>query len=212
MVTLARPFTMTPEEGTDAFARAVTSGATHLVHSTGDLTARIKQWVYLESLEGGAADRQNEAYGPAPVPADYERVLTEIWRQTLGLEQVGLTDNFFDLGGNSLTALQLISRIRKTLQVQLPAVAIFEAPTISAMAQYLRPTNDEAGAGLAPALLAQLAQRRLQARQSTQCSDIAIIGMAGRFPGAGTIEQYWQNLRDGVESLTFFSDRALTRS
>jgi len=203
-------FTMTPEEGTDAFTRALTSGTTHLVHSTGDLAVRIKQWIYLESLEEGEVDRQDAAPGPVAATTDYERILIEIWRQTLGLEQVGLADNFFDLGGNSLTALQLTSRIRKTLQIQLPATAIFEAPTISAMMQYLRPRREEpAGAGLAPA---QLAQRRLQARQSTQRSDIAIIGMAGRFPGASTIEQYWQNLRDGVESLTFFSEEELLAS
>lgn len=40
--------------------------------------------------------------------------------------------------------------------------------------------------------------------------DIAIIGMAGRFPGAENIDQYWQNLRDGVESISFFSDDELT--
>ena len=200
-------FTMTPEEGTDAFARALTSGETHLVNSTGDLETRIKQWVYLESLGTVVTDQHSQASGPAPVPADYERILTTIWQQTLGLEQVGLSDNFFDLGGNSLTALQLISRIRKTLQVQLPAVAIFEAPTISAMTQYLRPAQEEEQREQA-----LLTQRRLQARQRAQQSDVAIIGMAGRFPGASTIEQYWQNLRNGVESLTVFSEEELLAS
>src|SRR5215210_6527348 len=39
--------------------------------------------------------------------------------------------------------------------------------------------------------------------------DIAIIGMAGRFPGATTLEAFWRNLRDGVESITFYSDQEL---
>jgi acyl transferase domain-containing protein len=198
-------FTMDHEEGTDAFTRVLTAGKTHLVHSTGDLEARIRQWVYLDSL--GGADTHHETTGPAPVPADYERILSEIWRQTLGLEQVGLTDNFFDLGGNSLTALQLISRIRKQLQVQLPAVAIFEAPTISAMVAYLKPEEDEESRELE-----LLAQRRTQARQGLQRSDIAIIGMSGRFPGASSIDAYWQNLRNGVEALTYFSEEELLAS
>ena len=39
---------------------------------------------------------------------------------------------------------------------------------------------------------------------------IAIVGMTGRFPGAENVEQYWDNLRDGVESITFFSDAELS--
>ena len=42
--------------------------------------------------------------------------------------------------------------------------------------------------------------------------DVAIVGMAGRFPGADSIEAFWQNLRDGVESVTFFSDQELERA
>ena len=39
--------------------------------------------------------------------------------------------------------------------------------------------------------------------------EIAVIGMAGRFPGAGSIEEFWKNLKNGVESICFFSDREL---
>jgi len=198
-VTIAS-FTMTPEEGTDAFVRALSAGRTHLVNSTGDLQARIQQWIYLESLHAPEARPQSGPAERAPAPAEYERVLTEIWQQTLGVEQVGRTENFFDLGGNSLSALQLISRIRKALQVSLPAVAIFEAPTISTMAAYLQPEVEESGQQEQELL----AQRRVQARQQAQ-QEIAIIGMAGRFPGASTVAEYWHNLRNGVESLTCFS-------
>lgn len=201
-------FTMTPEEGADAFTRVLTSGETHLVNSTGDLQARIQQWIYLESLRAPETGQQGAAGACAPVPADYERLLTEIWQQTLGIEQVSRSDNFFDLGGNSLSALQLVSRIRKALQVPLPAVAIFEAPTISAMAQYLQPEAEESEQHEQELL----AQRRMQARQRSESQDIAIIGMAGRFPGAGSIEEYWHNLRNGVEAVTSFSSEELLAS
>ncbi|HEY1349391.1 MAG TPA: SDR family oxidoreductase [Ktedonobacteraceae bacterium] len=199
-------FTMSPEEGCDAFVRAVASGRTHLVHSTGDLHARIEQWVYLASLQ--SPESSPEPSRPAPRPADYERLLSEIWQQTLGLPEVGRSENFFDLGGNSLSALQLISRIRKALQVALPAVAIFEAPTISSMAQYLQPVAPEDERPQEELL----GQRRTQARQRTQAQDIAIVGLAGRFPGAATVEEYWQNLRNGVEALTSFSEEELLAS
>lgn len=201
-------FTMDHEEGADAFMRVLTSGAKHLVHSTGDLDKRIKQWIYLESLDHSDTGSQGDSSEAAtPIPADYERILTEIWKQTLGLEQVSLTDNFFDLGGNSLTALQLISRIRKKLQVQLPAVAIFEMPTISTMVEYLKPKEDEESREQE-----MLTQRRVQARQGIQRSDIAIIGMSGRFPGASNIDEYWQNLHDGIEALTHFTEEELLAS
>lgn len=48
--------------------------------------------------------------------------------------------------------------------------------------------------------------------QSIKDSDIAIIGISGRFPGAANIEDFWQNLRDGVESISFFSDEELVAS
>ena len=41
---------------------------------------------------------------------------------------------------------------------------------------------------------------------------IAVIGMAGRFPGAANVEQFWQNLRDGVESISFFTEREMLAS
>ena len=45
--------------------------------------------------------------------------------------------------------------------------------------------------------------------ESSNNSGIAVIGMAGRFPGAENVEQFWQNLRDGVESISFFNEREL---
>ena len=47
-------------------------------------------------------------------------------------------------------------------------------------------------------------------RQETGCA-IAIVGMSGRFPGARNLEEFWQNLRDGVESRTVFSDEDLAK-
>ena len=123
----------------------------------------------------------------------------------LGIEHVGLYDNFFDLGGNSLIALQVLNKLKKVFQVQLPVVALFEAPTISALVEYLLPTNGEK----AESEQDVLAQRRRQAEQALGQHDIAIIGMSGRFPGAATIDQFWQNLRAGVESVRFFSDEEL---
>jgi acyl carrier protein len=66
-----------------------------------------------------------------------EEVLTEIWIETLGLEQVGIHDNFFELGGHSLLATQIISRIHRYFRVEIPLRSLFEAPTVAGLAKTL---------------------------------------------------------------------------
>ena len=62
-----------------------------------------------------------------------EEMLAGIWSEVLKVRQLGVHDNFFALGGDSLLATQLISRVRRVFQVDLPVRALFEAPTVSAL-------------------------------------------------------------------------------
>jgi amino acid adenylation domain-containing protein len=66
-----------------------------------------------------------------------EKSLVEIWREVLRAERVGVEDNFFEIGGHSLLAMQMMSRARKVLGVEISLREIFEAPTISALAKIL---------------------------------------------------------------------------
>ncbi|MCA0354197.1 MAG: SDR family oxidoreductase, partial [Chloroflexi bacterium] len=208
--TTVAQYEMNPAEGADAFERAVaTRNEPVIINSTGDLDARIRQWVRLESLRADAAADDTMAAPASFSPvgqtsSDYERRITEIWKHVLGIDEIGIHDNFFDLGGNSLIALQLIARLKKEFKTQVPAVAIFEAPTISALVQYLLP--DASAVAPADALLAE---RRQRVRQTAEQDGIAIIGMVGRFPGASTVDALWQNIRNGVESTTHFTDAEL---
>ncbi|HEU4325736.1 MAG TPA: SDR family NAD(P)-dependent oxidoreductase [Roseiflexaceae bacterium] len=203
-------YEMSPEEGVEAFARALGYGGDWLINSTGDLQTRIRQWVLLETRQapsqagGGLGAHARPALEtPFVLPTgDYERRIAAVLQQVLGIEQVGLHDNFFDLGGNSLNGLQVIARLKKEFKVQMPAVVLFEAPTVSALAQYLRPQTSAQGQQQEQ----RLRQRRARTRQNGAGQDIAIISMAGRFPGARTVEQLWQNLCDGVESIASFSE------
>ena len=63
-----------------------------------------------------------------------EEQLAEIWKQVFGVERVGIHDNFFDLGGHSLIATQVIGRVRQVLHTELLVRSVFEAPTIAELA------------------------------------------------------------------------------
>jgi len=86
----------------------------------------------LPAPEWGAQGTGEGYVGPrTPV----EDVLCGIWAQVLGVERVGINDNFFDLGGHSLLATQIMSRVRDVFRVEVPLRVLFETPTVTGLAQ-----------------------------------------------------------------------------
>lgn len=135
-----------------------------------------------------------------------ERELCEAFGELLGIDGVGRDDNFFELGGNSLLATRLLEGIRQRRSaasgaeaVAIPITLLFRHPTPAALAAELR--GDRANA-IDPQRLSG-AHRRDDARRIDN-EPIAIIAMSGRFPGADDVEAFWQNLCDGVDSITHF--------
>lgn len=63
-----------------------------------------------------------------------EQEIADIWAQVLKLDRVGVDDNFFELGGYSLLAIQIVSRLRQALQVEIPLPSLFELPTVAELA------------------------------------------------------------------------------
>ncbi|AOX00478.1 non-ribosomal peptide synthetase [Moorena producens PAL-8-15-08-1] len=66
-----------------------------------------------------------------------QKVLAEIWAEVLGIEKVGIHDNFFDLGGHSLLATQVVSRIRQAFDIEFPLKKIFESSTVESISKYI---------------------------------------------------------------------------
>jgi natural product biosynthesis luciferase-like monooxygenase protein len=119
-------------------------------------------FVVLEALPltpNGKVDRKSlpaPEIGPAAAAVEValpegeiERELTAIWKDVLHLPQVGVTQNFFDLGGHSLLVVQVLSRIRSGFGKEIPIADIFRFPTIRALARHL---GNEAEIAQAPAL------------------------------------------------------------
>jgi len=130
----------------------------------------------------------------APLSA-LETRLCDAFGALLDIEGVGREDNFFELGGSSLLAVRLAEQIRvEGWQVDA------DAPRVAAPTIFQNPTPARLAAVLEGAKTAQAATRRtVDAREP-----IAIVAMAGRFPGADDVEGFWNNLCEGRDSITQF--------
>lgn len=95
--------------------------------------------------------RRGEPATPYVAPRNsLEEAVAHMWCHVLDLERVGVHDNFFDLGGDSLTVMRIVARLWDTLQVELPPAAFFEAPTIADLTSRLERRGVEGEHGGAP--------------------------------------------------------------
>ena len=141
--------TIPPKAGADAFARVLGSRNKRVIVVPFNLTQ------YLDLLRKGPTDHAVIADRPTPhagVPTqaaqgcpeiagayqppatETERRLAEIWTSLLGVERIGLDDNFFDLGGHSLLATRMLARIGDLFHVRLTLRNIFDASTVRGLA------------------------------------------------------------------------------
>jgi len=91
------------------------------------------------SGEDGASFARPELDSEYLAPRDaVEEALVEMWQELLGVNQVGVLDSFFDLGGHSLIAVRLFAKVRKQFSVDFPISVLFEAPTVEACAKLIR--------------------------------------------------------------------------
>ena len=148
-------FAMNPLEGAGAFARVLgLRGVSQVVVSTGDLPSRIDRWIRLEALregKGGKAKEQEAARHPRPhlqngyvAPGSpTEQKVARIWAELLGIDKVGIQDNFFDLGGHSLLAIQVVTRIKAELNAEVAMATLFEGPTVESLSRLIGREGNE---------------------------------------------------------------------
>ncbi|WP_414514556.1 SDR family NAD(P)-dependent oxidoreductase [Nostoc sp. PCC 9305] len=152
----------------------------------------------------GSNQRHNQPWQVVLPQTDIQRQIAQIWQDILGISSVSIDRNFFELGGSSLTLVRVHDRLQKQFGQHLSLIDLFQYPTIQTLAEFLNQPQIPL-----PERSQLSSSHRLGEMKSTQQLEIAIIGMSGRFPGAKTLDEFWQNCCNGVESISFFSDEEL---
>ncbi len=108
----------------------------------------------IEQASGATQKKRVRSHQPFQAPRNpVEEVLASLWSRLLRVERVGIHDNFFQLGGHSLMATQLVARIRRSLEVELPLRVVFEAPTIAGLGELvIAAQRERAGLQIPPLL------------------------------------------------------------
>ncbi len=136
----------------------VNGAAPQILVSVDDLAARLRELVASVAVgsETGEAPvphgRPNLRNAYVPPSTQSEGAVTELWQLLLGIDEIGIHDSFLDLGGDSLLATQLITRVREQLGAKVSLPEFFELPTPAALAariDALRPTGRDEAAELA---------------------------------------------------------------
>jgi acyl transferase domain-containing protein len=140
-----------PVAGTEAFARVLASGRRRVVVAPFDLVDAMKLMRGQGSGRAAAASGASAPTPPVPPSAaqerpemsgayeapatDTERRLAEIWSELLGVERIGVHDDFFEIGGHSLLATRVLAHIDDAFGVRLALRDVFDAPTIHRLAE-----------------------------------------------------------------------------
>jgi phthiocerol/phenolphthiocerol synthesis type-I polyketide synthase E len=144
---------MEPAEALLALDQVLGSTRTpQVLVSTADLAARLGRLampapVAPVAAAAGALHARPNLYSVYVAPeSSLERRMSAIWGETLGIERVGLDDNFFELGGSSLLASRMAARVGSTFEVEMPAAAVFEGPTVRSMSRLVEARTGSQGA------------------------------------------------------------------
>jgi iturin family lipopeptide synthetase A len=195
----------------------------HVIFSVGgDLEERIARWVKLQGMEMHREDKAKEGKSaalysrpelsnPYTSPRDStEQKLADIWQHFFGIDKIGVTDDLFDLGADSLKMINIIAIIQKELKVTIPIKEFFDHPTIESTARYINHAEEEEFLSIPPVeekeyYALSSAQKRLYILQEMEKTNTAynspqVLLLEGLFT-PDHLEQAVQKLIERHESL-----------
>ncbi|HEY0699751.1 MAG TPA: SDR family NAD(P)-dependent oxidoreductase, partial [Micromonospora sp.] len=147
-----------PADGAEAVRRSLAAGHGPQVvittRTVADILDRARR-VTTDTIETGydataTAPAGTGGDASAAPTTELEATLVAVWRDALGVDAIGVDDDFFALGGNSLVAVQLIAAMRKAVGVRLPMRILFETPTVARLAARIEELRAEAAVAAEP--------------------------------------------------------------
>lgn len=145
-------------------------------------------------------DKPNVYAGNNRKQTKIENQIQNIWKDVLNVKSISLKDNFFDIGGNSYTLMLVNNKLNDLFNRHIPLMTLFQYPTIESLAKAVFSSNEE-----------QQFDEVIETSADIE-NDIAVIGMSGRFPDADNVDEFWQNILQGKESIGSFSEEELKAS
>lgn len=150
-----------PDEGQHAFRRAIASGLPHLLVCTSDYLsvasteAQDVPRMYLRALAEPAHTSPQHPRPDTDTPyvcarSAIELRLVDAWSEVLGISGIGIDDDFFEMGGDSLIVMQLTARVVAGFGVKLPSGFMYDTPTVRAMAAFIEAATATAAGVSAP--------------------------------------------------------------
>ncbi|WP_404827072.1 phosphopantetheine-binding protein [Dendronalium phyllosphericum] len=101
-------------------------------------------------INSQVVDKVNSSYPRPNLATPYiapsnelEQQIANVWQKVFGFEKIGIDDNFFDLGGDSLLAVQVTADLKKLLNKEIPVVSLYEGLTIRSLAEFLNSNENE---------------------------------------------------------------------
>ncbi|MEC1645619.1 non-ribosomal peptide synthetase [Bacillus halotolerans] len=144
-----------------------------------------------------------------------QETILSIWQDVLNVYDIEQEDGFFDVGGDSLLAVTAAERIKHELSCEFTVTDLFEYSTIKGISKYIT-EQQMADTGFSLTLAsAEKSDKPIHTQNDTGDlpdyyeDSVAIIGISCEFPGAKNHAEFWENLRDGKESIKFFSTEEL---
>ncbi|MGJ0628158.1 beta-ketoacyl synthase N-terminal-like domain-containing protein [Xenorhabdus bovienii] len=205
-----------PDEGLKILECALQSPLRgQLIISTGDLDKRFEQWVG-GHLKPFKLNEFNHSQRAVVSTAQIVGTIVSVWQDFLKVTNISRDDNFFELGANSLDMVQVNKRLTDALDMDFSVVDMFSYPTSELLADFIVNqygiTHETGEQAEHSDTLNQHRDPSAQLNQSSTPIDrqIAIVGLAGTFPGAENIHEFWENLTFGKESVTTFSKEELS--
>jgi len=173
---------------------------------------KLAESVSFESLQADATKAAQETVveDEATVTTTVESeggvrgIVRATWAKSLNLNanNLDLEENFFDLGGHSTLAARMASELSGDYGLNITVLDIYSNSTLGALLEFIDPQGVVAHS--------DIRQVRSPPKVGAQVP-LAIVGLAGRFPGAGSAEAFWQNIKAGAVSATFLSPELLRK-